>query len=235
MDTDDLVINLLADRTPTAARDLMLAWSERRYSSWANAARDSEVRAASSGHLPQIRGQLRYHLGEAALVEAARSANIGAMPLRTTPPGGIFIVARVGRFALVSVSATDAKLMPRVSLTRKLLRQPNESLDPQNDMFAELREKPRVVTDLAYFGCLVSVPDRRDPTAPAQLALGVPNANVSDWISWIPLTRLHGLLQQKVDAAGPTPIIDGNVADKAFPRFRLPNSNKGTGDDGKAG
>jgi hypothetical protein len=137
MEIDDLVIDLLTGRVPVHARDLMLAWSERRHSSWADAAREAELRAASSGHLPQIRGQLRYHFGESALMAAARTANVGAMPVPTQPPGGVFIVARVGKFALVSVASADSRKMPRRSVTRKLLSQPNQNLDPQGTFFAE--------------------------------------------------------------------------------------------------
>jgi hypothetical protein len=207
----------------------MLAWSERRHSSWADAAREAELRAASSGHLPQIRGQLRYHFGESALMSAARTANVGAMPMSTQPPGGVFTVARVGKFALVSVTAADSRKTPRRSVTRKLLSQPNQNLDPQGTFF---NEHQHIVTDLAYFGCLVTIPNRRDPTAPAELALGVPNANITDWLSWIPFGRLHGLLQQEVDSGSADSRTDGTVADKAFPKFRVPKTDKG--EDGQS-
>lgn len=233
MQLDISIVDLLADKSPSAARDLILAWSERRNSSWANAAREADARAASPGHLPQIRGQLRYHLGEAALGEAARSANVGAMPLKTTPPGGIFIVARVGKFALVSVTSAHAGLMPRRSVTRKLLSQPNENIDPQTDIFADDRAKPNVVTELAYFGCLVAIPNKRDPSVPAELAFGVPTANLGGWISWIPLPRLHVMLQQKVDAGGARPSQAGTIPDAAFPKFRMPKRDQDAGDESK--
>jgi hypothetical protein len=233
MAPDLSIIDLLADKNPTAARNLMLAWTERRNAAWANAARDAEARAASARHLPQIRGQLRYHLGETALVESARDANVGAIPFQTQPPGGIFTVARVGRFALVSVTAQHKNLMPRKSVTRKLLSQPNEAIDPQNDMFASILSKSPVVTELAYFGCLVTIPNKRDPSVPAELGLGVPNVGLRDWISWIPFSRLVVLLQERVDAAGAPPTGDSAVSDIAFPRFRLPKKESDVGDDGK--
>jgi hypothetical protein len=74
---------------------------------------------------------------------------------------------------------------------------------------------------------LITIPNRHDPTAPAELALGVPNANITDWLSWIPFRRLHGLLQQKVDAGIVDSRTDGTVADKAFPKFRMPKKDKG--------
>jgi hypothetical protein len=176
---------------------------------------------------------LRYHLGETALVESARAANVGAIPLQTTPPGGVFTVARVGRFALVSVTAQNKHLMPRRSVTRKLLSQPNEALDPQVDIFAAFEKKQPVVTDLAYFGCLVTIPNKRDPSVPSELALGVPTVGLQGWISWIPFSRLIVLLQEKADAAGPSTLTDGAIPDIAFPRFRLPKKDSDVGDDGK--
>jgi hypothetical protein len=229
MDPDRVVLNLLTDRHAQRARNVILAWDEHRSSSWADAAREAEARAASDGHLPQIRGQLRYHLGEVALTRAARSAGAGAIPLATKPPGGIFTVARVGRFALVSVIVRNHGQMPRQTVTRKLLSQPNESLDPQSPLpFGDPIPKP--ITDLAYFGCLIAVAGRRDPTVPGELALAIPTAGLDRWISWIPLHRLHALLQERTDE-GSGDVNDGGVPDIAFPTFRVPVNRKDSGDE----
>lgn len=116
--------------------------------------------------------------------------------------------------------------MPRKSVTRKLLSQPNEAIDPQNDMFDSLLGKPPVVTELAYFGCLVTIPNKRDPSVPAELGFAVPSVGLHDWISWIPFSRLVVLLQEKVDAAGAPPTTDSAVPDNAFPRFRMPKRTR---------
>jgi hypothetical protein len=207
MTVEHVIVDLLADRAPTRARDLMLYWGERRSASWVDAAREAADRAASGGHLPQIRGQLRYHLGEAALTEAARSAGVGALPYRTVSPGGVFMVARVGRFALVNLMVRRPEFLPRRSVTRTMLSQANEKIDPQHRL--DLGDERQVVTELAYFGCLVTVPSSNDPTAPSILALGVPNAALNSWLAWIPLHRLHAFLQGRVDGAGGR--IDGHV------------------------
>ena len=228
MHVDQTIVDLLADKSPIRARDLMLAWEERRTASWIDAAREAEIRAASGGHLPQIRGQLRYHYGERALAEAARSAGAGAIPLRTNPPGGVFMVARVGRFALVSLVVRYPGLMPRKSISRKILSQANETLDPQSRLALGDDETPRIVTELAYFGCLAVVPSRADPTSPAILALGVPNRALSEWICWIPSHRLNAELQARVDAVagkGEAP-SSGSVPDEAFPTFRVPKPDE---------
>lgn len=228
MDPDELVLDLLTDRNPLRARNMMLAWDERRTASWADAARDAEVRAASEGHLPQIRGQLRYHGGETALAQAARGVGAGAIPLQTQPAGGIFTVARIGRFALVSVMVRDREKLPRRTVTRRLLSQPNQALDPQRSLFGEGAAQP--VTELAYFGCLVAVAARRDPTTPAELALAVPARGMDRWISWTPLHRLHSALQSRADEA-PTPVDDGELPDIAFPTFRVPSEREESGEE----
>jgi hypothetical protein len=85
-----------------------------------------------------------------------------------------------------------------------------------------------MVTELAYFGCLVAVPSCNDPSAPATLALGVPNPPLTSWLAWIPSHRLHGLLQERVDgtikgADGRSSRSEGLIPDNAFPTFRLPS------------
>jgi hypothetical protein len=228
MDPDGVVLDLLSDKNPERARNVMLAWDERRNSSWADAARQAESRAGSDGHLPQIRGQLRHHLGEVALAQSARSGGAGAIPLVTKPPGGIFIVARVGRFALVSAAVRENQLMPRRTITRKLLSQPNDSLDPQTSLRFD-DSVPKPITELAYFGCLIAVASRRDPTVPAELALAIPTAALDRWISWIPLHRLHALLRERTDMAGDAGEVD--VPDIAFPTFRVSKEREDSGDD----
>jgi len=229
---ESVVLDLLADRHPERARDFALAWAEQRSASWANAAREAEARCASDGHRPAIRGQLRYHLGEKALADAARAANLGAMPLRTTPPGGVFNVARVGRFAVVSLSVRAAHLTPRKSLTRKLLAQSNIDLEPQRSLPFGSTPNARGATELAYFGCVVAVAWKKDPTVPAELAFAVPNVELNDWIAWIPLYRVHALLQERADRKATGGASGDAFTDKVFPRFRLPKPDEKS-DDGK--
>jgi hypothetical protein len=207
---------------------MMLAWEEHRTASWADAARDAEARAASDGHLPQIRGQLRYHGGEVALAQAARSVGAGAIPLPTRPAGGIFTVARIGRFALVSLMVRERHKLPRRTVTRKLLSQPNEALDPQSSLFRD--DAPKPVTELAYFGCLVAVAARPDPTIPAEMALAIPTRGMDGWISWMPLHRLHSMLRTRADAV-PTRVDESDLPDVAFPTFRLPTEREELGDE----
>lgn len=217
---ESIVADLLADRAPERARDLLIAWEERRNASWANADRDARAKAGTDGHLPQMRGQLRYHFGEKALVEAAQEARLGVIPYHTSPPGGVFTLARAGRFAIVSLSIPFSRKLPRRSKSRLLLGQANESIDPQTRLWDDLK-KPHA-TQLAFLGCLVAVPAYRDPMAPRELAFGVPTAEFDDWISWTPLHRMHGLLLERVGNTSASRATAEKIEDTAFPTFKIP-------------
>jgi hypothetical protein len=233
LDIDETIVGLVAGNAPAKARDLILAWSEKRHSSWADAAREADMRSASGAHVPQLRGQLRYHLGEKALSEASRKAGVGALPYSTTPAGGVFVISRTGKFGLVSLTVREPRMMPRRSISRKMLSQPNEDIDPQIEIFPPDRSDRGAITELAYLGCLIAVPNKRDPSVPAELALGIPNARLTNWLAWMPLHRLISSLQEKVDAneAGDWGATD--VTDNVFPRFRIPAQVKEPGADDK--
>jgi hypothetical protein len=221
----DAIVDLLVERGAAPARSFFAAWGDQRTASYVNADREARARAASGGHLPQLRGQLRYHLGEGALAEAARVAKIGYIPYTTTPPGGVFGVVPVGRFAVVSLGARFHGMVPRPSMTRRLLSQPNLDLERQARFdWADTAPSARGATELAYFACAVAVPCQADPSVPAELALAVPNAAVDDWIAWIPLHRLLAMLQMKADASqhGRKSRSTLTIPDKVFPKFRLP-------------
>jgi hypothetical protein len=150
--------------------------------------------------------------------------------MRTTPPGGVFTVARVGRFAVISVNVRRPKVTLRRSLTRKMLSQANEELDPQEKLQLGGAGKATSKTQLAYLGCLVSVPSRADPTVPAELAFAVPAAALDGWLFWSPLHRVHALLQERVDAGATRRVDSGTIPDRAFPKFRLPEEGTESGD-----
>ena len=232
---EETVLDLLTERNAGQIRDFMAAWGEHRNTSWVNAHREAHARAASGGHLPQIRGQLRYHLGELALAESARSTKVGVLPFVTTPPGGAFMIARLGRFAVISLTVRKNRLSPRRSVTRKLLSQPNAELEPQHRLALDGRASARGATELAYLGCVVAVPCKADPTVPSELVFAVPTAALNDWIVWIPLHRMHALLQERADAGRASQRTPGaTIPDHVFPKFRLPKRDDTADDDGGA-
>jgi len=227
---DAQIIDLLADRSPERTPDFLLRWEERRTASWADANRDALLRAASGAHLPHARGQLRHQYGEQALAQTAKDTGFGHLPFFTTPPGGVFTLARVGRFAIASVKVKSERARLPHSVTRELLARPNDALDRQMRLLDEGLVQPKS-TELAYFGCLIAVPLRRDPSIP-MLAFGIPNATLDDWLYWTRLPRLHELLRDRADSHARSVLKDGEIPDRAFPKLRLPKSSEGTTDSG---
>ena len=203
MESYEQMLALLGGDQPAKARDFLTDWEERRNASYADAARDGAARSASKGHLPAIRGQFRYHLGEKALRDAAATSGFGHLAMATVSPGATFIAARIGRFALVNVSVAAPRRMPRKSATRLALSRGNGQIERQRDL---LGSHGHPSTVLAYLGCLASVPSRTDPTVPYELAFAVPNQSLTDWICWVPLGLANAKLLGLADGdSGPPP------------------------------
>jgi len=233
---DREILQLLAGQNPNQAQDFILAFGEHRTASWADAQRQAVLRAASQRHTPHYRGQLRFQLGETAIVHAAQAARIGCIPIRTVKPGGVFMVARVGRFGLVSLMTPNKRAMPRKSVTRRLLSDPNEDIDPQQKLGLIDKAVRRGATELAYFGCMVAYPSYHDPAVPSQLAFAVPNAGMTRWIEWVPLTKLYASLQDIIAKDTPTSSPHAEpIRDRRFPVFRLPKQDRESGDEGMGG
>ncbi len=230
MDQD--ILKLLAGTNARQAQEFILSFGENRVASWAEAHRQATLRSASHRHLPHYRGQLRHQLGETALLKAAQTAKIGCISIPTVQPGGAFMVARIGRFGIVSLTVPKKKGLPRRSATRYLLGEPNEDLDPQQKLRFLEKSPSRGATELAYFGCMIAYPAFREPEAPADMVFAVPNARLTNWVEWIPLTKLHASLQDLIgkDVKDAAPYAK-QIPDRRIPTFRLPKQGRQAGDE----
>ena len=65
------------------------------------------------------------------------------------------MVARLGRFGLVSLSVATRRSLPRKSPTRRLLKGSSEDLDPQQKLWMAEKASLRGATESAYFGCMM--------------------------------------------------------------------------------
>lgn len=229
---DNNISSLLADHDPQKARNFVSRYEELRIAAWADAHRAAVSRAASGGHIPHLRGQLRYQYSEQALVQAAQEAGCGYLPFTSNPPGAICILARVGKFAIASLKLDHDWARPRPSTMRALLARPNGDLDPQGVLFETTKSDPKT-TELAYFGCLVAVPMRRDPTVPAVLAFAVPSASLDRWLCWIPMERLNAALLTHAERRVSLQRQSGPIVDRAFPKLRLPKKPDESAGSGK--
>jgi hypothetical protein len=143
------------------------------------------------------------------------------MPMQSTQPGASFMIARVGRFALMSVKVSGTGALPRRSATRALLSRPNDEIDPQTRLFEDA--KARKKTELAYFGCLVSIPCKVDPTVPAELAIAVLSAATNRWLCWMSIPQACGGLMavSTSPSRNRSPQTEA-IPDRAFPKLRVP-------------
>jgi hypothetical protein len=224
------VLELLAGKNPKQAQDFVLSWGEGRNAAWADAHSQARARAASDTHLRQLRGQLRYQFGEAALSKAANVAGAGCLPIPTVQPGAAFMGARIGRFVLLSATVRSREFMPRPSATRTLLSRVNDDLNPQGKLDYGVSTSSRGATELAYLGFMAVTPSFRDPTIPAELVLAVSNKDITEWLHWIPLHRLYALLQDRIRADNGS-AKQRPIKDRRIPTFRVPKPGRGTGDD----
>ena len=179
MDLENKIANLLTASNPEAARKFFLAWDEERNASWATAHLQAKKSAASERHIPALRGQLRHQLGEEALAKACSISGSGHLAKATEKPGAHMMMARVGRFALTSVKVSDRTKLPRESLTRTVLSRPNHKINPQSEMFSGAKPDHNDLEELAYFGCLLAVPSKKDHSAPYGLYLAIPDQGMT--------------------------------------------------------
>lgn len=226
---DAVLSRLLTGAQVSQAIDFFDAFTEKRTTSWAEADLQAKGKAASLSHIPELRGQLRHHLGEEALKASAEQAGLATTTMRSAPAGGVFQLARIGRFALSSVKTNVERGRLRPAVTRELLARANHELDPQSSL---LPPEPGSATvhEIAYFGCLAAVPTRRDPMVPSILALGVPDVSMRHWLFWIPLPMLAAKMRG-IRETGVAPKAEPEQKDAAFPTLLLPKkpgSSSGT-------
>jgi hypothetical protein len=110
----------------------------------------------------------------------------------------------------------------------------NVDIDPQQNLGLAPDAQRKAVTELAYFGCLVSIPCRSDPGTPQRLMVGIPDAGLTRWALRIELPRLHTLLQNRIEERAPSEkyAAAARIPDNAFSTFRLPKQDSGVADEG---
>jgi hypothetical protein len=79
---------------------------------------------------------------------------------------------------------------------------------------------------------MIAYPAFREPEAPADMVFAVPNARLTNWVEWIPLTKLHASLQDLIgkDVKDAAPYAK-QIPDRRIPTFRLPKQGRQAGDE----
>lgn len=92
----------------------------------------------------------------------------------------------------------------------------------------------RIWTLVCRGSLFMPVAATRDATSPAELAFAVPTPALDRWISWIPLHRLHAMLQERVDRGIAPQSGEDSIPDISWPTFKVPGEKKGFGEDDPA-
>ena len=164
-------------------------------------------------------GQLRHARCEAGFRQAARDNGLKVLAPHTKPAGGRYSLVEGGGVYLIRSNIQRHCGPPRATAFRQQWAAMNAWLNPlQLDL---LNPATAPSTD-RMCGMLVitSHPRRGEPTVPAYVGLGIPNAGLTDWVRLIAVTDLLALYHD-ADAAARKPVeAPVEIKDVAVPRLK---------------
>ena len=164
-------------------------------------------------------GQLRHARCEAGFRKAARDNDLSVFAPHTDPAGGRYSLVEGGGIHLIRSNIQRHCGPPRATAFRKQWAEVNAWLDPmQLDLLKHTL--PPASDRLCGMLVITAHPRRGEPTVPAYVGLGIPNADLSDWVRLIALTDLLALYHD-ADAATRKPVeAPIGVKDVAVPRLK---------------
>jgi len=177
------------------------------------------LRHAEEPEQANILGQLRHSCCEAGFRRAARDHELAVFAPHTEPAGGRYSLIEGGGVYLVRSNIQRHCGPPRPTAFRQQWAEVNAWLDPlQLDL---LREAIRPSSErLCGMLVITSHPRRGEPSIPAYVGLGIPNAELTDWIRLIAISDLLALYHD-ADAATRTPReAPVEIKDAAMPRLK---------------
>lgn len=183
-----------------------------------------EAWALASRHVEEperanMLGQLRHARCEAGFRKAARDNGLAVLAPHTNPAGGRYSLVEAGGIYLIRSNIQRHCGPPRATAFRQQWAEVNSWLSPlQPDLLREIRSPS---TD-RMCGMLVITahPRRGEPTVPAFVGLGIPNADLTDWVRLIALTDLLALYHDADSAARKPSEAPVGVKDEAIPRLK---------------
>lgn len=160
-------------------------------------------------------GQIRHFYAERGFRNAAEEAGLTPRTLETVPPGGKYSTVSQNGVHLVRSNIQKHSGMPRATNFRMEMSAMNSWLDPfQPDLFLNVQEPSE---DHLCAILIVTAHDRSgDLSVPAFVGLGIPRADMSDWVHLMSLTTLSGLYNDP-ETPEEAPL---EVEDTAIPRLR---------------
>lgn len=176
-------------------------------------------RYADEPEQPNMLGQHRHARCEAGFRQAARENGLSVLAPHTKPAGGRYSLVEAGGIYLIRSNIQRHCGPPRPTAFRRQWAEMNAWLNPvQLDMLRETGTLPAN----RMCGMLVITANTRwgDQTIPAYVGLGIPNADLSNWVHLIAVTDLLALYHD-ADAATRKPTeATLEVKDVAMPRLK---------------
>ena len=164
-------------------------------------------------------GQARHALCEDGFRMAARNAGLSAIAPHTKPAGSRYSLVKQENIFLIRGNVQTHCGPPRPTRFRKTWAALNRFLDP---LQLDLLQGVEVPSPRRLCGMIVVTADRRcnDPSVPAFVGLGIPRADLSEWVVLEPvqslLARYNDTGSKIVSPLEP----QVEVRDQAIPRLR---------------
>jgi hypothetical protein len=168
---------------------------------------------------PNVLGQLRHARSEAGFRRAAEEARLAVFAPHTEPVGSRYSLATAGDVHLIRGNVQIHCGPPRPSKFRKTWAKVNEWLNPtQLDLLRQVQ------TPSADRLCAIMVtssnPKWDDQSIPAFVGLGVPRADLSQWVVLEPISALLGHYHDAESAAHKVVEAPVDIKDVAKPKLK---------------
>jgi hypothetical protein len=177
------------------------------------------MRHAEEPERANMLGQLRHARCEAGFRDAAKSNGLSVLAPHTNPAGGRYSLVDGGGTYLIRSNIQRHCGTPRPTAFRQQWAEMNAWLNP---LQLDLLRQTAAPSKNLMCGMLVITahPRRGEPTVPAYVGLGIPNAALTNWVRLIAINDLLALYHD-ADAARRTPReAPVEIKDVAVPRLK---------------
>lgn len=181
---------------------------------WTLASRHSEEPERAN-----MLGQLRHARCEAGFRKAAGDNSLSVFAPHTEPAGGRYSLVEGGGVYLIRSNIQRHCGPPRATAFRQQWAEVNAWLNPlQFDLLRPATVPPS--DRLCGMLVITAHPRWGEPTVPAYVGLGIPNAELTDWVRLIALTDLLALYHDADAAARKPAEAPVKIRDMAIPRLK---------------
>jgi hypothetical protein len=171
-----------------------------------------------------ILGQLRHARCEAGFRRAASENGLAVVAPHTQPRGGRYSLVKGEGIYLIRSNVQKHCGPPRPTAFRKQWATLNSWLSPLQLSLLESVTPPQADR---LCGMLVTTahPRSGDPSVPSFVGVGIPRADLSDWVRLISVSDLLALYHEADAAARKPPEAPIDIKDKAVPRLKKKRSD----------